>query len=1209
MAVKWTKEQQQVIDLRNRNILVSAAAGSGKTAVLVERIITMLTKDKDPRNVDELLIVTFTEAAAAEMKERVLAAIEKELEKNPENVHLQKQETLIHNAMITTIHSFCLSVIKENFHVIDLDPAFRIGEEGELKLLKQDVMEEMMEEEFEKSDPEFIRFVEQFATGRDDKKLEDIILQIYEFSRSYPDPEQWLSSCVDLYCIEGEKDLENSVAIGNIKDSVRRYAKDAIALLQQALDVCQEESGPYMYAETIEQEMEGWKALQEADSFGEMDHCSRLLKAGRLKANKDKSVDEEKAEFVKEARKEVKATGEKLIKDYFYTTTEEMWKDIAFSKKVVEEIMFLVKEYSQRFSEKKRSKNMIDFGDMEHFALQILKDENVASEYKKRFKEVMVDEYQDSNYIQEAILTSVSTVKEGNYNMFMVGDVKQSIYRFRLSRPELFMEKFNTYSLKESKKQRIDLHKNFRSRKEVLDSTNFIFSQIMTKSLGGIEYDDQAALHYGADYEETEGNDAEILIVDLDLESEDETKIEETSKELEARAIARRMKQLMEEKEILDKETKQYRKVKYKDMVILTRSLKGWTDEFAKILNREGIPTYTGTKEGYFETQEIRTILDYLRVLDNPRQDIPMASVLTSKIVGLKGEELAKIRGREKELPFYECVKEYAGSGEDLVLRKKIEKCLEKMEYFREMIPYTAIHELLWKILEETGYLYEVAVMPGGEQRAANVQMLLEKAKVFEGTSYKGLFNFVRYIEQLKKYDVDYGEANVLDEQMDAVRLMSIHKSKGLEFPIVFVAGMNKRFNQQDVRGEIVLHPTLGLGVDAVDLTKRTKTPTILKKASQREVFFENMGEELRILYVALTRAKEKLILTGTMSNIENKIKSYAKIKDRKEVSLPFSVLTGAGTYFDWILPCFVRNKSMKEIFEQFEISSPFSNPLYEKEVPVSIKIMNLEELVKEEMEEEMESELSRDILLNWDCEEEYSPLFSEKLKEQFSYIYPFEDQQTMKLKFTVSELKKRQSLKEESGELLYQDQETAPVILKKLEEEQTLKGAARGSAYHKVMELLDFSKDYDDHILKEEIRHFYEQGKLSEEMYRSIYRKDIMAFLNTDIAKRMKNAARKECLFKEQPFVLGVDAEEIYPEIDSDETLLIQGIIDAWFFEEDKIVVLDYKTDYVTEEQELKNRYKDQLEYYGRALGQLTGKKVKEKKIYSFKLKKEIDI
>ena len=1207
MAVNWTKEQKQVIDLRNRNILVSAAAGSGKTAVLVERIIAMLTRDENPRNVDELLIVTFTEAAAAEMKERVLLAIEKELEKNPENLHLQKQETLIHNALITTIHSFCLSVIRDNFHVIDLDPAFRIGEEGELKLLRQDVMEELLEEEFELKDQKFINFVEQFATGRDDRKIEDLIFQVYEFSRSYPNPEQWLSYCEELYDIDGMEDLENCQAVSYMKESIRRYAKDAVTLLENALDICNAESGPYMYAQTLEEELQGWEKLQNAQTFSEMYECRLLLNAGRLKANKDKTVDPEKAEYVKDARKEVKTTGEKLAKDYFFTAPEEMWKDMRDSKETVEEIIYLVKRFSKQFLEKKRSKNMIDFGDMEHFALQILKDQSVAKEYKERFKEVMIDEYQDSNYIQEAILTSVSTVEEGIYNLFMVGDVKQSIYRFRLSRPELFMEKFNTYSLEGSEKQRIDLHKNFRSREEVLESTNYIFRQIMTEGLGKIEYDDKAALYPGADYEPKEGNHTEILLVDLDLESEDQSMLEETSKELEARAIAGRIKELIREHQILDKETKEYRNVEYKDIVILTRSLKGWTEEFSKVLNREGIPTYTGTKEGYFETQEIKTVLDYLKVLDNPKQDIPLAAVLTSTIAGLLGEDLAKIRGNEKKLPFYECVVRYMEEGEDEVLRMKINRCMEQIEYFREMIPYTAIHELLWKILEETGYYYEVSAMAGGEQRKANVEMLLEKAKVFEGTSYKGLFNFVRYIDQLKKYDVDYGEASIIDEQMNAVRLMSIHKSKGLEFPVVFVAGMNKQFNKQDIRGEIVLHPNLGLGIDHVDLLKRTKMPTLLKKAAQKEVFFENMGEELRILYVALTRAKEKLILTGAVSNLEKKIRSYAGIKDREDLLLPFSTLTGANTYLDWVLPCFVRNRCMKEVLEQFGITVPFTGKYYEENVPVQIKIIGLEELVKGELEEELEGELTRDVLENWDCDMVYSSEFKKELKDQFTFMYPYEEQQKMKLKFTVSELKKRQSLQEESGEPLYQEEEPIPVLPEKLQEQTVLKGAQRGSAYHKIMELLDFSKDYDFKSLKEELDRFLEKGKITREMHDSIYIKDILSFLDTDVAKRMSQAAKKDCLYAEQPFVLGIESSLIYPEIQSEETLLVQGIIDVWFEEDGQIVVLDYKTDYVEKEEELIDRYKEQLEYYARALSQLTGKSVKEKQIYSFRLKKSI--
>ena len=1197
--MEWTKEQQQVIELRNRNILVSAAAGSGKTAVLVERIIQRLTEAEHPIDVDELLIVTFTEAAASEMKERILIAIEKKLEEKPDDVHLQRQASLIHNSMITTIHSFCLSVIREHFHTIDLAPGFRIGEEGELKLLKKDVLEELLEAEYEEANPAFLEFVERYATGRDDKKLEELIQQVYEFSRSYPNPSRWLQSCVDAYEAGSVGEWLESPAVRLVEENIRRYADDAVSLLEGGIRICEEPDGPYMYKEALEAEKEGWLYLKAAENLSDMFARKGNAEGGKLKANRDKSVSKELSEQVKEIRKQTKGFLTDILKNYLFQSPEEMIEDMKFAKTTVEELVFLVERFAEAFAEKKRSRNLIDFGDMEQLALQILTEEKegelvpsiVAGEYQKQFKEIMIDEYQDSNLIQEAILTSVSTIWQGKYNIFMVGDVKQSIYRFRLSRPELFMEKYDTYDLEDGEKQRIDLHKNFRSRREVLDSTNFVFRQIMTKGLGGIAYDDNAALYFGAEYyKERTGNETEVLIVDTDVEIPSEEQAQETAREMEARAVARRIKELMEHHTVMDKETGEFRNVQYRDIVILTRSLKGWTDVFTKVLNREGIPTYTGSREGYFETLEIETILNYLRVLDNPNQDIPLTAVLSSPIVGLSGEELAKIRSLDKEISFSRCVKRYMEEGADAVLKVKLQECFRQMAYFREMVPYTAIHELLWRILEETGYRYLAAAMPGGEQRSANIDMLLEKAKAFEGTSYKGLFNFVRYIEQLKRYDVDYGEANIADEQADTVRLMSIHKSKGLEFPIVFVAGMNKKFNKLDVTREIVVHPELGIGVDCIDLKKRTKAPTFLKKAIQREVHLENLGEELRILYVAMTRAKEKLLLVGSLGDVEKKMGKYESLKNREEEQLSFSMLSGAGSYFDWVLPCYLRYR-WKETYGQ-------------------VKKIDLEQLVSEELVEDLESDYKKETFLNWDAERIFQEEFKERLEGQFSYRYPYEKAGEMKLKFTVSELKRQNEEPEESGELLYKEEEQIPLLPKKLMEEGALRGAGRGTAYHKVLELLDFQKEYRKESLENELKEMERNEKISKEIYNTIWIWDILKFLSTRSAKRMHQAAALGRLHKEQPFVLGVDAQEIYPKEElagMEELLLIQGIIDVWFEEEDGLVLLDYKTDRVTKGEELREKYRAQLEYYAQALERVTGKRVKEKIIYSFALQEEI--
>ena len=1187
MSVKWTSEQQKVIDLRNRNILVSAAAGSGKTAVLVERIIRRLTEDDTPTDVDRLLIVTFTEAAAAEMKERIGAAIEKKLEERPGDIRLERQATLIHSAQITTIHSFCLAVIRDHFHVIGIDPGFRIAEEGELKLLKQDVLEELLEECYAEAKEEFLDFTERFGSGKSDKKIEEIILKMYEYSRSYPRPDRWLDQCVKAY------ESENLEV--RAEERVRMRAADIERVLERGLKICEEPDGPYMYGDMLDSDLEELERLQRAENFDAMYSAAAGFKWKRLSSKKDDTVSPDKKEKVKKLREQAKSLLKGMQEDYFYAPREVWQQDMQDALPSVVTLTELVKRFAHMLDEKKRLRNMIDFNDMEQFALAILTEEKdgelvpsaVAGEYEDRFDEVMIDEYQDSNLVQETILTSVSRVSRGEYNIFMVGDVKQSIYSFRLSRPELFMEKYNTYSLKDSVTQRIDLHKNFRSREEVLDSVNDIFRQIMKKELGGIEYDDSAALYPGAEFPPLPSGKEDFCKSELLLLDKEDTGGED-ERQAEARMIARRIRELIRDGVVLDKETREYRRVQYRDIVILTRSIRGWAEVFSSVLGEEGIPAYSVSREGYFETYEVSVLLDYLKILDNARQDLPLAAVLTSVFGGLDTRELAEIRIAYPNVPFYEAAamcaeSDAAGNACTEELRGKLRRFYDQVRYFREKVPYTPIHELLEEIIDKTGYGLYIAAMPGGAQRMANVEMLTERAAAFEGTSYKGLFNFVRYIAQLKKYDVDYGEAGIMDEQADTVRIMSIHKSKGLEFPIVFVAGMGKKFNTQDTKGSVLLHPDWGAGVDLIDLKRRTKTPTFLKKMIREETALENLAEEMRILYVALTRAKEKLIMTGA-----------AKITEDGAVSDISGVFRaeGAKCYLDWVLPCILSDETGK----------------VKQESPVEVSVFRAEDLTPQQ--EEVQAEvMSEDVLRNWDDSQVYEPELRERLDAQIDYVYPFEDEGKMKLKFTVSELKKWASLAEEAGEEMYEEPVVVPLIPEFLKEEEILTGAPRGSAYHKLLELLDFTVDYDVENLIAAVQQLRQEGRLTDEMAECIRPKDILRFLGCRSGKRMADAARNGKLYKEQPFVLSVDASEIYPEDCSGEKILVQGIIDVYFEEPDGLVVLDYKTDKVRTGNELKEKYHAQLDYYAQALEQLTEKPVKEKIIYSFTLGEEIEV
>ena len=1284
MGVSWTTEQQQVIDLRNRNILVSAAAGSGKTAVLVERIVKIITDKNHPVDIDHLLIVTFTNAAAAEMRERIGNAIEKALDEQPGNEHLLRQLTLIHNAQITTIDSFCLYVVRNHFHEIDLEPNFRIGDEGELKLLREDVLGRVLEQNYEEPSEAFSDFVEGYASGRTDAALNEMILQLYEFSRSYPWPEKWLDSFVGAYRIETREELDRAEWLAPLTQNIRFVLKDCEQLLKQALAVTQQDDGPDMYEKAVCSDLEKYESLSKLTSFCELSGALSDIKYDRLASSRGFEGDPDKLELVKSLREQAKDVVKKLCKQYFFCSPEMMIGQLERTEPMLEEVVRLTKQFAEEFAAAKRRKNLVDFHDVEHFALQILVDEETekakktAEEFRDTFEEIMIDEYQDSNEVQETLLRSISREERGENNIFMVGDVKQSIYRFRLARPELFMKKYDSYSLEESTTQRIDLHKNFRSREEVLTCTNDIFYKIMARSLGNVEYDAEAALYPGASYpampvqenpagekaaedekvsgKQINGFTPEILLADSNDELLEDTDFSD-KKTLEAKMVAEKIRHLMKTQPVTDKATGELRMARYSDIVILLRSLSGWADSLVEVLNGNGIPAHTVSSTGYFSTVEVQTVLSMLRLLDNPRQDIPMAAVLRSPMAGLTDEELAVLRLEDGSVPFHEAVLELAeglyeedgqkeisnpeadqkqGKNADEKPENHIEstahqKLLEfykKYRQLRQLVPDTPIHELIEIILCETGYGHYVAAMPAGNRRTANLNMLLEKAAAYEKTSYKGLFHFVRYIDELQKYDVDFGEADMVGENEDVVRIMSIHKSKGLEFPIVIVSGMGKNFNKQDTRSKMVLHPELGIGLDYMDGKKRIKSPTIAKKAIAKQIDLENLGEELRVLYVALTRAKEKLILTGTLKDAAEKLEFYRQQANlSKAADRPLSYLTreGASGYLDWILPAVLS---------------------YGDKYPV--RIVEAAELVLDEVENQLEQ--NENLTERIGEIKAADPQLVGQLKQRFSQRYPYQTDILRKNKYSVSELKHRAMRERFEAE----QEETVPAFLEEpvtptiplfiqreesVEQETPNRGALRGTAVHRVMECYDFASEKSVH---EQMEAMEKEEKITADM-RALVKEQIVAdFVSSETGRRMALAQRGGALYREKPFVMGFTEEElenygfgvgsntdscenIYEKTDSDQEkeeqkkvrheedlTLIQGIIDVFWIEKDGIVLLDYKTDRVQQAKELIDRYTTQLKLYADALERVFAArklKVKEILIYSFSLEQLITL
>ena len=1212
MAILFTPEQQKVIDLHGCNILVSAAAGSGKTAVLVERIIQMVCNEAQPVDIDRLLIVTFTNAAAAEMRERIAAGITARLALNPESEHIQRQATLLHNAQITTIDSFCLFLLRNHFNEIGLDPAFRIADEGEVKLLEQEVLKELLEESFAGGSEAFKFCVEYFCPGGRESVLERHILNLSRYAASFPWPEEWLNQRKEDYQAATVEELGGGKWGEYLLRHLERMIQGCIEKMRRVQALCHEPDGPHMFGELVDGELEQLEELKNCSTLA--DYAAKLpaVAFGRLSTKKDETVSPEKREMAKNLRTEVKDSVQGLGEKFFSTPLELAAVQGAACREPVCTLIDLVLDFNRRMAEKKQERKVIDFSDMEHFALDILLDRQgeeihpsrVALEYRQHFAEILIDEYQDSNLVQEYLLRAVSGEEDGHFNRFMVGDVKQSIYKFRLARPELFLEKYQTYTAGAGNCQRIDLARNFRSRVQVVDAVNEVFSRIMGEHTGGIDYDERAALYPGASYPENQASESEFL-----LSEKPGSESELGAKQMEARVIAAKIKELRGGFQVTDKESGELRPARFSDMVILLRSNSGWDEEFKEVLEEAGIPVYITSRTGYFGATEVQELLQFLRVLDNPTQDIPLFGVMKSVFGGFSEEEIALIRSRRKGCSLYEALKEFAGEGTDvqraerdsmdLSLQSKAAIFLTTLRTYRSCIVYLPIRDLLTKIVMDFDYMNYVTALPAGSKRRANVEMLFTKASDFEKTSYFGLFHFVRYMEQLEKYDVDYGEAELLDENADVVRIMSIHKSKGLEFPVTFVAGLSKRFNMQDVNQSLIVDMDLGLGTDYVDPERRLRNKTLRRLALAAKLKEDSLAEELRVLYVALTRAREKLILTATSDNAAEKWEFY---RENGVDRLTYLDFMEAGSFLDMLLPVLSRTS-------------------------IRVTTVREEELQAEGMKEQLELYDRRERLTIGKPLSDPEAL--KKLQERLNTPYQFSGLSGLYTKTTVSELKiAAMADRDEEAYHTFEEKEIQPYIPAFKRGEEKVSGTVRGNAYHRVMELLDFEKLMEagldtrasavgkpdkssisrqkllsalDLFLEDQVA----QKRLSREYRDAVRDQRIVSLLLSPLGYRMWQADRAGKLYREQPFVLGIDAGRLNAELPETETVLIQGIIDVFFVEGDGMVLLDYKTDSVDTMEELWNRYETQLDYYQEALQKLMGLPVKERILYSFHLEK----
>lgn len=1274
MAANWTTEQKQVITARNHALLVSAAAGAGKTAVLTERILSLVCGDlpgTEPVDIDRLLVVTFTRAAAAEMRERISDKLHARLEAEPDNVHLQRQTTLLHHAQICTIDSFCTYLLRTFFYEIDLDPGFRIAEAGEMQLLRKEIVQALLEERYEQGSEEFLSFADYFAAGKNDSRLEELILNLYEAAQSHPDPGKWLQSCLQAYEADTEEAFWDAMPGRLLKEQVTRQVQSCQSLCRQAKALIDEPEGPKEYEKALAAEAAWVEVLADPQKCTEWYAALQTKKTGKLcKAKEEKTPEGEllaqKTETLVKAVREVLAD---IKKTSLPIPPAEMAARLQICRAPVMQLIELTNAFAANFFAAKQEKNVLDFGDTEHLALRILTDAEgnptqTAKDLRNCYAEIMIDEYQDSNLLQERLLTAIA--KEDGSNLFLVGDVKQSIYQFRQAHPELFIEKLDTYvplvilqpgaagaadtriqkteqpevtgaaygsSVREKRivpdspaaaadigsiqgtqtvaecpatervettdrvPRSISLHKNFRSRPEVLHSANVVFTALMRREAGGIVYDEAAKLYAGAAYEPDARYRTEVL-------SFHESVLEEKSGRAdviaaEAQLVANRILELTDPASGLPVGNGEERHIAaYGDIVILLRSRGQWAETFVNTLMENGIPAYAESTTGFFAAQEIQTVLQYLALLDNRQQDLPMAAVLTSPIGGFSADDLAKIRTAFPDSAFCDAVCTYAAHGMDGMLRLRLQRFLAQVDALRERVPYTQIHALLWQIYEETGYYAFASAMPGGSLRRANLDMLVQQALTFEKTSYRGLFHFLRYVEQVQKYDIDIGEASALQETVSAVRIMTIHKSKGLEFPIVFLSGLAKQFNDQDDKQQIVTNATGGIGVDVVNVELRSRQPSAVKQIIRRQNHLESRAEEIRILYVAMTRAREKLILT-------------AGYKDKNEIErgmphpLLYQDIVSANSMWKWlrlIVGTDIEAFACREVTAG-EIAGE-TKAVAESAADAEKTGSNMQSggAAAQEREDKMQSGgadvQNADVL--------YAQ--ARELLDRMRYVYPHGGQ-AHAAKVSVSELKMRAMHEVDDsipGDKLYEEPVPVPLLPKFAEPTKENVAAARGMAYHKVLECLDYHTETDEISVQKLLAQLTADGRLREQDAKAVDPSQIVTFVQSALGQRMKQAALAQTLRREQPFVYGIPASELYEDAKAEDQVLIQGIIDAYFEEDGKLVIVDYKTDRVSKEngaEKLLKLYRTQIVYYARALSALLAKPVKEAYLYSLAL------
>ncbi|MBF2465227.1 helicase-exonuclease AddAB subunit AddA [Listeria welshimeri] len=1208
----WTDDQWKAIQANGNNILVAAAAGSGKTAVLVTRIIEKLVDETGNLNVDELLIVTFTNASAAEMKYRIGKSLEEALSQNPDSSHLKKQVALLNYASISTLHSFCLEIIRKHYFEADIDPNFRLIEPIESSMIRDEVLEELLEKEYSIANNEaFFHLVESFTGDRTDAELHMLISKLYDFSRANPNPDLWLEQMVNFYDTKDINSITELPYFPIIEEDIELRINQAKSYLLNAIEYASENNGPAPYLETLENDLAQINTLSNISWTNWQDVKLRVesIDFKRIPSLKNKSdYEEEYVEETKRFRDAAKKEIKNVLVDWFSREETNYLADLEKMKPDIKTISELVKNFDNNFFEEKQRRGVLDFNDLEHLALKILLKNDVPSDvaksYQKQFKEVLIDEYQDTNMVQETILLLVTNSEESKGNLFMVGDVKQSIYRFRLAEPTLFMTKYQEYQQNgEGEGIRIDLSQNFRSRKEVLDATNFIFHQLMDKHVAEIDYDEAAELTLGANFPKSNHMATELLLIDMksnENESEDELSPQELQKnQVEARAIATKIREMIDNKfPIYDKKLQQNRSIQYRDIVILSRSMTSAPD-MEEAMKVQDIPFYVSNNSGYFETTEVATMIALLKVIDNPYQDIPLAAVLRSPIVGLNEEELGQIRMAKKKGYFFDALLAY----KDITVSAaadRISDFITQLNNWRELSIRENLTALIWQIYQETNFYEFVGGLPGGKQRQANLRALYDRANQYEKTAFRGLFRFVRFVERLEVRGDDLGTAKTLGEKEDVVRMMTIHASKGLEFPVVIISGLTKKFNMRDIYSKTLLDKDYGFASNYRDIEKMIVYPTIMQQAIKQKKSREMIAEEMRVLYVALTRAEEKLILTATVPDFEKTSKNWLQVSNQKETILPASIRAKAKCYLDWIGNTIIRHTSFKDLLCEERIQT------LPTEMKLQIEIKTKEMFLTTELEEHKVD--------NWlENVKAHEPVpvqsaYKDEIERFMNYKYKDVAATEIRAKQSVTELKRQFSLQDSwSDTSILKEFQKVSLDRPKFLQQNKLSATEIGTAMHTLMQAVSLTYKPSEKDLTSLLQSMQEKDILTEAQIKAINIKQIMGFFDSPLGETVLQKSNQ--VKREVPFSYLLPVAKLYKQSDLEEHVLIQGVVDSMIEEEDAITLIDYKTDKIegryanweAAEKVMKERYQIQIKLYAEAIQAITGKKVSNAYLYFF--------